>query len=237
MPATPTESSQKAGTFIGPRRTPMEVVLLLGVYVSLALALASGWYYFYGVPEPPPKTEDIGKLIQEARAAAAARRDAANKPEAKPFQPPPLFPPKPKGLEVKARHILIKDKESFAKELVAKLKADRSAFAELARKHSKDKTNAKKGGDLGWFGKGKMVKPFDAAAFGAKLGEIVGPVKTEFGYHIIQVTGRREPGGVPEIWPEPKPAPTKPKQTEKAPVKKPDQEAPQKPANAAGEPK
>ncbi len=236
MPATPTESSQKAGTFIGPRRTPLEVVLLLGVYVSLALALASGWYYFYGVPQPPPKTEDIEKLIQEARAAAAARRDAANKLAneiaAKPFQPPPLFPPQPEGLEVKARHILIKDKESFAKELVAKLKADRSAFAEFAREHSqdndKDDGSAQRGGDLGWFGKGSMVKPFEAAAFGAKLGEIIGPVKSEFGYHIIQVTGRREPGGVPEIWPEPTPAPKKPKQTEKAP---------QKPANASGEPK
>ena len=236
MPATPTESSQKTGTLIGPRRTLLEIVLLLGVFVSLALAVASGAYYFYGVPKPPPKT-DIEKLIKAARDAATARQEIANKLEAKPFQPPALFPPKPKGPEVKARHILIKDKESFAKELVAKLKADRSAFAELARKHSKDKTNAKKGGDLGWFGKGKMVKPFDAAAFGAKLGEIVGPVKSEFGYHIIQVTGRREPGGVPEIWQEPKPAPKKPKQTEKAPVKKPDQEAPQKPANAAGEPK
>ena len=234
MPATPSESTQKAGTFIRPRRPLLEVVLLLGVFVSLALAVASGWYYFYGVPKPPPKT-NIKELIQEARVAAAARQDAANKIEAKPFQPPPLFPPRPQGPEVKARHILIKDKESFAKELAAKLKADPSAFAELAREHSKDKSNAQKGGDLGWFGKGRMVKSFDAAAFGATLGEIVGPVKSEFGYHIIQVTGRREPGRPPEIWPEPKPAPKKPKQTETAPAKEPEKKAPQKPAKTTDE--
>jgi parvulin-like peptidyl-prolyl isomerase len=63
-------------------------------------------------------------------------------------------------------------------------------FAELARKNSKDPGSGQRGGDLGWFGKGRMVKPFDEAAYKAKVGQIVGPIRTQFGYHIIKVTAR-----------------------------------------------
>ncbi|MEE9167165.1 MAG: peptidylprolyl isomerase, partial [Candidatus Neomarinimicrobiota bacterium] len=51
-----------------------------------------------------------------------------------------------------------------------------------------------KGGDLGWFGRGQMVKPFEEAAFGAETGDVIGPVKTTFGYHIIQVNDKRSNG-------------------------------------------
>lgn len=64
-------------------------------------------------------------------------------------------------------------------------------FAALAREFSKD-GSASRGGDLGWFGKGRMVKPFEDAAFKAKVGEIVGPVRSQFGLHIIKVTGRSD---------------------------------------------
>jgi len=63
-------------------------------------------------------------------------------------------------------------------------------FAALAAKHSKDPSNAQKGGELGWFGKGRMVPQFEEACFKAKVGEIVGPVRTAFGLHIIKLTGR-----------------------------------------------
>lgn len=63
-------------------------------------------------------------------------------------------------------------------------------FAALAQQFSDDKGSAARGGDVGWFGKGKMVKPFEDAAFGAKKGELVGPVKTDYGYHIIRVDDR-----------------------------------------------
>lgn len=63
-------------------------------------------------------------------------------------------------------------------------------FAMLAREYSKDPGSAQKGGDLGWFGKGAMVKPFEKAAFAAKVGQIVGPVRTRFGLHIIKVLGK-----------------------------------------------
>jgi len=86
---------------------------------------------------------------------------------------------------VKASHILVKEEE-LAKEIADKLKADPSQFAELAKEHSIDKSNSTRGGDLGFFGRGRMVKEFEDAAFGLeKDGDISDIVKTRFGYHII----------------------------------------------------
>lgn len=92
--------------------------------------------------------------------------------------------------KVKASHILV-DSEVLAKEIEAKLKADKSQFAALAAEYSKDLSNAKRGGDLGSFGRGRMVKEFEEAAFALKAdGDISDPVQTRFGWHIIERTGR-----------------------------------------------
>jgi peptidyl-prolyl cis-trans isomerase D len=93
---------------------------------------------------------------------------------------------------VKASHILINfdnNKDSAKAEATKILKEAKSGknFAELATKYTKDPSGTANGGDLGYFGKGQMVPEFEEAAFAAKIGEIVGPVETSFGYHIIKV--------------------------------------------------
>ena len=89
----------------------------------------------------------------------------------------------------RASHILVKDKAE-AEKLIAQIRQNPGRFAELAKKHSQDSGSAEKGGDLGWFSSGMMVKPFEEAVFSMKkAGELAGPVQSEFGYHIIRLTG------------------------------------------------
>ena len=71
-------------------------------------------------------------------------------------------------------------------------------FAEMAQAYSED-GSAQNGGDLGWFGHGRMVPAFDSAAFSLKVGEVSTPVRTEFGWHLIKVTDQRTQNGEPEI--------------------------------------
>jgi peptidyl-prolyl cis-trans isomerase D len=78
-----------------------------------------------------------------------------------------------------------------AEELAAQAKAKPADFAALAKANSQDPGSAASGGDLDWFGRGMMVKQFEDTAFSMKQGEISAPVKSDFGYHIIQVTGVR----------------------------------------------
>jgi peptidyl-prolyl cis-trans isomerase D len=93
-------------------------------------------------------------------------------------------------VQVWARHILLETEvEARAAYNLLKQGAD---FAQLARTSSKDTGSGANGGDLGWFGKGAMVAPFEEAAFSQEIGEIGEPIKSDFGYHIIQVLDRQE---------------------------------------------
>ncbi len=92
--------------------------------------------------------------------------------------------------EIHARHILVAD-EKTAKEVTAKLDKGED-FAKLAKEYSTDTGSAQKGGDLGWFGAGKMVAEFESAAYKLKKNEISEPVKSQFGYHIIQLLDKKE---------------------------------------------
>lgn len=87
--------------------------------------------------------------------------------------------------EVHVRHILV-DTEDKAKEILTRLKAGEK-FEDVAKAESKDDGTKDKGGDLGWFPKGKMVPEFDTAAFQLPVNQLSDPVKSTYGYHIIQV--------------------------------------------------
>lgn len=95
------------------------------------------------------------------------------------------------GDQIKASHILVKT-EKEAKDVQAQLKAG-GKFDDLAKKFSTD-SSAAKGGDLGWFGKGSMVPAFEKAALALKEGQVSDIVKTDFGFHIIKLTGKRAAG-------------------------------------------
>jgi foldase protein PrsA len=86
--------------------------------------------------------------------------------------------------KIKCLHILVK-KNSEALMVLDRLKNGES-FTNLAKELSIDKASGKRGGDLGFFRKGMMVKPFEDVAFRLEKGQISEPVKTEFGYHIIK---------------------------------------------------
>ena len=86
-----------------------------------------------------------------------------------------------------ARHILV-DSQEQCLELKSKI-ADGADFADVARQHSQC-PSGKRGGELGTFGKGQMVREFEDVVFTADIGVVQGPVRTQFGYHLIEVTAR-----------------------------------------------
>ena len=94
-----------------------------------------------------------------------------------------------KNDQVEASHILVKDEDTINK-IYKQLQAGES-FAKLAKENSIDPTGAN-GGQLGWFEKGRMVKPFEDAAFSTKKGEFSKPVQTQFGWHIVKVTDKKD---------------------------------------------
>ena len=91
--------------------------------------------------------------------------------------------------QVKASHILVQTEEE-AKALLKQIKEENKDFAQLAAEHSLCPSGAN-GGDLGFFGKGQMVKPFEDAAFATEVGEISAPVETQFGWHLVYVTDKK----------------------------------------------
>ena len=91
-------------------------------------------------------------------------------------------------MEWKASHILVKD-QGLARKLLQEIKQG-ARFEDLARQHSTCPSKSS-GGDLGWFGTGKMVKEFEDACRKTGIGSVTDPVRTQFGYHLIKVTGKK----------------------------------------------
>ncbi|PLR86675.1 MULTISPECIES: peptidylprolyl isomerase [Bacillus] len=92
--------------------------------------------------------------------------------------------------DIRASHILVED-EAKAKELKAQLDGG-AKMADLAKEHSTDPGSKEKGGDLDWFGPGKMVPEFEEAAYALEVNQISEPVQTQNGWHIIQLTDKKE---------------------------------------------
>ena len=88
-----------------------------------------------------------------------------------------------------ARHILVSSEE-ICQELTEEIEAG-AGFADVAKEHSQC-PSGKEGGDLGVFGPGQMVKEFDEVVFSGEVGTVHGPIKTQFGYHLIDITTRTE---------------------------------------------
>lgn len=102
--------------------------------------------------------------------------------------------------QVQARHILIAGKDAEARAKAHRLSKELAAgadFAALAKEHSADPGSAKRGGDLGFFTKGRMVPEFEQTAFALKDGQISDPVESQFGLHIIQRTASKPAGKQP----------------------------------------
>ena len=102
----------------------------------------------------------------------------------------------------RARHILVANEQAC---LLKQQIIDGAAFGDIARSHSTC-PSSKQGGDLGEFGPGQMVPEFDTVVFSEAVGETHGPVRTQFGYHLIQINvplieARRRPGRV-RTWPD-----------------------------------
>lgn len=121
----------------------------------------------------------IGMLQEKAAIADITVKEAEVKEAYENYQP-----------DIKARHILVKDKKT-AEEVKAKLDKGED-FAELAKEYSTDTGSAANGGDVGWFGTGEMVPEFEKAALKMKKDEISEPIKSEYGYHIIQLLDKKE---------------------------------------------
>jgi len=92
--------------------------------------------------------------------------------------------------QIHARHILV-GSEKLAWDILKKLNRHPESFETLAVTHSLDDSNKSRGGDLNWFQRGMMVAEFENAAFALKVGGLSKPVKTQFGWHIIEVLGKR----------------------------------------------
>ena len=149
-----------------------------------------------GQSEADVKTDLEKNLLRDKLFAKLLASSEPNEADAQKYYQENLDKYKEKE-QIKASHILFKmdktttekqkkEKLAEAKKVMADSKKAGANFEEIAKKYS-DGPTKDRGGDLGTFSRGRMVKPFEDAAFAAKAGEIIGPIETQFGFHVIKV--------------------------------------------------
>lgn len=143
------------------------------------------------------KTEEFARIMENTRRdilAQLAMREAVKNVQVTEEEAKAYYEENPKKFQkeetVQAKHILVEDEE-LCTDLLNRIVSGEISFEEAAQKHSTC-PSGQQGGDLGEFGHGQMVKEFDEAAFAAEPGKVVGPVKTQFGYHLIRVEKKNE---------------------------------------------
>lgn len=143
------------------------------------------------------ETEEFKKVIENAKRdilAQMAMRDVLRTVEVSEEEMKEYYDANQaqyqKGATVSAKHILVASEEK-CNEILAAITSGEKVFEEAAQEFSTC-PSGQRGGDLGAFGKGQMVPEFEQAAFAAEVGQVVGPVQTQFGYHLIKVEAKNE---------------------------------------------
>lgn len=150
-----------------------------------------------GEDEKLDESEEYAKILESAKRdilAQLAMRDTLKKVQVSEEELKDYYEANQKkfekGATVSAKHILVEQEEQ-CKDILAQIESGAKTFEDAAQEFSTCPSKAK-GGDLGEFGRGQMVKEFEDAAFDAEIGKIVGPVKTQFGHHLIKVEKKNE---------------------------------------------
>lgn len=150
-----------------------------------------------GEDEKLDESEEYAKILESAKRdilAQLAMRDTLKKVQVLEEELKDYYEANQKkfekGATVSAKHILVEQEEQ-CKDILAQIESGAKTFEDAAQEFSTCPSKAK-GGDLGEFGRGQMVKEFEDAAFAAEAGHIVGPVESQFGYHLIKVEGKED---------------------------------------------
>ncbi|WP_075720705.1 peptidylprolyl isomerase [Roseburia sp. 499] len=158
-------------------------------------------FHKMAIDEKIPESKEYKEMIEKMQVELASHMAATSviegikveEAEEKAFyeENPDLFAAKP---QVSAKHILVETEDSAND--IAKEIADGLAFEEAAKKYSTCPSK-EQGGDLGYFSRGQMVPEFEKAAFEGEIGKVIGPVQTQFGYHLIRVEDKKEGSVIP----------------------------------------
>ena len=179
-------TAQRIAALRGETREVSDSILAASQFVAqVKLAPDAVESYYKAHPKEFEAPEQIRAQYAELTLDAVIAAEPIPADEIKAWYDANIAPKRRERLEARKR----------IEDLAAEVRKDPSRFAELAKASSQDPGSASQGGDLGWFGRGSMVKPFEDAVFKLRENEVSPIVETEFGFHVIKVTGIRKAEG------------------------------------------